>query len=179
MHEGMAAGAPCPEPRPSFEACYAVYYPEAVLYARMLTGDQQAAEDAVSDAFLKIYRRWDATTIAQPRAYIRRAVSHEVVSGFRRRARERARDRRQGVPAQRYPVDEAIAAFDERSALDVLLRQLPPRQRAAVTLRYLDDLPAIEVARRMGTTVGTVKSNAARGLSALRALMHDTHDVAA
>jgi RNA polymerase sigma factor (sigma-70 family) len=58
-----------------------------------------------------------------------------------------------------------------RSAVLGALRELPAKQRAAVVLRYLDDLPVHEVAAALGCSEGTVKSNASRGLDRLRQVL--------
>jgi hypothetical protein len=120
----------------------------------------------VATAFVKVYRRWAVTDISQPRAYIRRAVANEIVSGFRRRGRERAFIGRGWAAGPSLDAGDGVC---ERDAVEELLAGLPPRQRMAVTLRFLEDLSEAEVARRMGTSVGAVKSNTARGLVALRA----------
>lgn len=164
MGNGGASKGACLGATTSFDACYAAHRDEAVRLAYLLTGDRQRAEDTVSEIFLRMYRRWDDGEIANPRAYIRRAVTNEVASSHRRLARERAYLTR----TRWTSFCEADEAIIERDALGRLLAALPVRQRTAVALRYLDDLPEVEVARRMGTSVGTVKSNAARGLAALR-----------
>jgi RNA polymerase sigma-70 factor (sigma-E family) len=163
---GAVADAVPAGTRESFEACYAACFDDALKYARTLTRDRQQAEDAVAEAFTKIYRRWHLAGIHQPRAYVRRAVANEVVSGFRRRGRERALLHQVETDTT---VGEAGDGVCDRDAVVLLVATLPPRQRAAVTLRYLVDLSEAEVARRMGTSVGAVKSNTARGLVALRA----------
>lgn len=55
-----------------------------------------------------------------------------------------------------------------RDAVLAALRELPPRQRAAVVLRYLEDLPVAEVARALDCSEGNVKSSVSRGLTRLR-----------
>jgi RNA polymerase sigma factor (sigma-70 family) len=65
---------------------------------------------------------------------------------------------------------DRIAQVDDRSALLKALAQLPARQREAVVLRYWEDLTETQVAEAMGCSVGTVKSNAAKGIAKLRAI---------
>jgi RNA polymerase sigma-70 factor (sigma-E family) len=149
-----------------FAEVFAAHHAEALRVAYLLTGDCHRAEDAVSDAFVKVYRAWQRGGIEQPRAYIRRAVVNEVNSRFRRLALERRE-------AQRQRGDErgARTAEDDVSDADALagaLRRLPPRQRTAVVLRYYADLSEAEAARAMGVSVGTVKSATHRGLATLR-----------
>ncbi|MER7443534.1 sigma-70 family RNA polymerase sigma factor [Micromonospora avicenniae] len=59
----------------------------------------------------------------------------------------------------------------ERLTLVAALRQVPPRQRAVLVLRYFQDLSVEDTARALGCSAGTVKSQAAKGLAALRAVL--------
>ncbi|ODA72753.1 RNA polymerase sigma-E factor [Streptomyces sp. AVP053U2] len=61
----------------------------------------------------------------------------------------------------------------ERSRLEAALALLPPRQRAAVVLRYCEDLPEAQVARALGCPVGTARSHASRGVARLRQILSD------
>jgi RNA polymerase sigma factor (sigma-70 family) len=67
---------------------------------------------------------------------------------------------------------------DLRDELIRLLRQLPPRQRAVIVLRYWEQRTEAEVAELLGCTQGTVKSTAHRGLRRLRELLAAGHDPA-
>jgi DNA-directed RNA polymerase specialized sigma24 family protein len=79
-----------------------------------------------------------------------------------------------GVPLLQGPdhgiVPDASAQVDQRDELFRLLLQLPPGQRAAIVLRYWEDLSEAEAARVLGCSPGTVKSAASRGLARLREL---------
>jgi RNA polymerase sigma factor (sigma-70 family) len=65
------------------------------------------------------------------------------------------------------------ATVAERSRLEAALAQLSPRQRAAVVLRYYQDLPDRQVAEVLGCPVGTARSHASRGVARLRQLLAD------
>ena len=65
-------------------------------------------------------------------------------------------------------VQDSTGVVDERAAVRVALRRLPPRQRAVVVLRYFDDLSEVDTARLLGVSVGTVKSQSSKALAALR-----------
>ena len=99
-------------------------------------------------------------------AYARKVLVRTAIDEGRRGffQRERSVD---AVPE--HPVIDDSADFDLRQALDAL----PPGQRAVVVLRYWEDLSVTETARILGRTEGTVKSQAAKGLAALRDLLED------
>lgn len=154
-----------------FAEVFAAHHPEALRIAYLLCGDRDRAEDAVAEAFVKVYRRWHKGDIDQPRAYIRRAVVNEVNSRFRRLALERreAAKRRGDDRGQRSTEDQA-ADHDEMFRA---LQRLPERQRTAIVLRYYNDLSEAETAEVMAVSTGTVKSSVSRGLNRLRELMEE------
>lgn len=131
--------------------------------AFLLTGDRHAAEDLLQEVLEQMYVRWRRIDGA-PEAYARRALVNRSTN------RWRTRTRRPEAPLAHH--DRVAPDHSDdiavRDAVVTALRALPPRQRAAVVLRYLDDLPVSEVARAMDCSEGTVKSNAARGLHHLR-----------
>jgi RNA polymerase sigma factor (sigma-70 family) len=119
----------------------------------MLGGDQGAAEDVVQDAFLGLYRRWDA--LADPAravAYARSSVLNGCRTALRRRSRR--------VPAALLEPDaesaeaRALLGEEHREVL-AALRALPGRQREAVVLRHCLGLSEEEVARAMSVSRGT------------------------
>jgi RNA polymerase sigma-70 factor (sigma-E family) len=152
-----------------FAEVFAAHHAEALRIAYLLCGDPHRAEDAVADAFVRVYRRWRRGGIEHPRSYIRRAVVNEVNSRFRRLAVERREAaRHHGDDRGMRDAADQLAEQDE---LFRALQQLPERQRTAIVLRYWGDLPEADVAEAMGTSVGTVKSSVSRGLARLRAVM--------
>ncbi|MCY1139584.1 SigE family RNA polymerase sigma factor [Actinoplanes sp. Pm04-4] len=132
--------------------------------AYLLTGDRHAAEDLLQEVLEQMYVRWRRIDGA-PEAYARKALVNRATNRWRARARrpETPLGDQHEQPEPDHGEDVAI-----RSAVLAALRDLPARQRAAVVLRYLDDLPVHEVAAALGCSEGTVKSNAARGLDRLR-----------
>ena len=140
--------------------------------AVLLTGDWHAAEDLVQASLVKLYRAWPRLdTAADPDAYLRRIMVNTHRSWWRARWRREA-------PAAVLP--ESVTGDDlaERQALGALVRQalarLPRRQRAVLVLRYFEDLSEAQTALMLGCSVGTVKSQAARGLARLREITGDT-----
>ena len=142
----------------AFAALYAAQRAPMVRLAFLLTGGDGTAEELVHDAFLRIAPRIGA--VDQPAAYLRRAVVNACLSQGRRRSRERV------LLLRRVPMPEAVE--DQPNELRDAIRGLPPRQRAAVVLRYYEDLPEPAIAAALGTTVPGVKSLLHRAVGALR-----------
>jgi RNA polymerase sigma-70 factor (sigma-E family) len=142
--------------------------------AYLLCGDWHLAEDLVQTALLKLHRVWPKVTRSGPAGNYTRQILLRCWLDERRRP-WRSRERRDGVVPE-LPDNSPNIGGDPVAAgiSDPLLRALatiPPRQRAAVVLRYCADLPAPEVAAILGCSEGTVRSQAARGLDALRAVL--------
>ncbi|CAM4005954.1 SigE family RNA polymerase sigma factor [Kibdelosporangium persicum] len=134
--------------------------------AYLLCGDWHRAEDLVQVAFLKVYKSWPKVA-SSPLGYARQTLTNTVIDESRRFWR-----REQPT----YPLpDTAGTNADQDIALDLrrAMAALPPRQRAAVVLRYWDDLPIAAVADLLGCSEGTVKSQCAKGLAALREMVTD------
>ena len=134
--------------------------------AFLLTGDRHTAEDLLQEVLEQIYVRWRSVE-GHAEAYARRALVNRATNRWRRRRR------RPEAPLGHHDVaqpdhSEGVVA---RDAVLAALRELPPRQRAAVVLRFLDDLPVAEVAAALDCSEGVVKSNTARGLERLRAVL--------
>ena len=133
--------------------------------AVLLTGDRHDGEDLLQIALAKAYRSW--WRLRRPElaeAYVRRILVTSVTSWRRRgAARERAADL---VPDRLVAGPDAEVA--DRIVLAQALRLLSPGQRAVLVLRIFEDLSERQTADLLGCSVGTVKSQTARGLAALR-----------
>jgi RNA polymerase sigma-70 factor (sigma-E family) len=134
--------------------------------AYVTCGDWQAAEDAVSGALARLYLRWDK--VASPDAYARTMVVRAAI-GEKRRPWRRERSVGDRLPEVATP--DPAGAVDERLRLRDALRHVPPRQRAVLVLRFLEGLSVEETAEALGCRPGTVKSQSARGLDTLRAVL--------
>lgn len=130
-------------------------YTPLVRLAFLLIGSPETAEDLVQDVLVRIQRRWHR--IEQPNAYARRAVVNACNTHHRRRRREDQQPR---------PVDEAVA-LDADELFDVLAA-LPERMRAAIVLRFYEDLPDGDIAALLDCAPSTVRSLIHRGLARLR-----------
>ena len=136
--------------------------------AYLLCGSWPQAEDLTQTAFAKLYAVWPRVRdrgVAD--AYLRKIVTRAHLDESRRPwRRERPAADLPELPAQ-------TASTDDRMVLLAALANVPPRQRACLVLRYFADCSIEETAAALGCTAGTVKSNTARGLDALRAVLGD------
>ena len=134
--------------------------------AQGLTGNRADAEDLVQATLVKAYQSWDR--IDDPAAldtYVRRVMVNTHISGWRRR-------RVDEYPTDEIPdapvADDATKDADMRDIVQRAIDRLPRQMRAAVMLRYYDDMTEPEVAAALGVSVGTVKSTVARAVAKLR-----------
>jgi RNA polymerase sigma-70 factor (sigma-E family) len=152
-----------------WQAQYSEYFAVRAVPLRQLayamSGDWHLADDLVQHTFLQLYRHWRRLEPATLDAYTRKVVVNAYLS-------HRRRYRREHVVAD--PPDGAIAGPGEGAdiAVGAALAALPPRQRALVVLRHMEDMSISEAADLLGVTEGTVKSQTARGLQKLRAAMN-------
>ena len=158
-----------------FESYVQTSRPALVRRAYHLTGEPHGAEDLVQTVLMKTFRSWDGLREpAAANAYVRRAMTNQATSGWRRAWRQHEHSVF-SVPEPRRPEaaapdPQAGPAPDERKLLWELVQRLPEQQRRAVVLRYYEDLSETETADVLGVSVGTVKSNTSRGLRTLRQL---------
>ena len=132
--------------------------------AYLISGDRHTAEDLVQTALAKLYLAWDRVEDrGSLDGYVRRVIVNENNSLWRRpfKRREHATDQ---LPER--AADASPGGRDD--ALWELVQTLPRKQRAAVVLRYYEELSEAETAEVLGVSVGTVKSQTSRALAALR-----------
>lgn len=139
--------------------------PTLLRAAMLLTADQADAEDLLQSALTKTYLAWNRINDRGALdGYVRRTMVNINISWWRRRKLEE------------YPTDELpetpvadhTGRSELRDRLDRILDRLPARQRAAVVLRYYEDLSENEIAEALGVSVGTVKSTVSRAMAKLR-----------
>jgi RNA polymerase sigma-70 factor (sigma-E family) len=147
---------------------YLRYADDAVRLAYLMTGDRPLAEDLVQDAFVRLAGR-----LAHLRdegafeAYLRRTVVNLTRSHWRRLGVERSYLERTARSTPRPDPSQRPDA-DERDALWHALAELSARQRAALVLRFYEDLPERQIAEILRCRPATVKSLVSRGLAKLR-----------
>jgi RNA polymerase sigma-70 factor (sigma-E family) len=155
---------------------YARHAPAAGRLAYLLTGNPDVAADIVQDAFLGSISRLG--NLRNPHAfgrYLRRAVLNLTWKHWRRLTRQRRWTElhaAEEAPGSTLPPD-----IETRDEVWRALQALPHDQRAAIVLRYFEDLSEHDAAAVLGCPVGTVKSRVARGLETLRVEMRgDRHE---
>jgi RNA polymerase sigma-70 factor (sigma-E family) len=165
-----------PLTRQSRQAEYTEYVQARLPWLRRiayrLTQDWQLADDLTQVAITSLYTHWNrardaSSTDGYARTILVRAFIAERRSPWTRRVQLDG-----GYP------EHATAACDHDARLDVraALAALPPRQRATVVLRYCYGLPIDQTAKELGCSEGTVKSQTAKALTALRRALAPLED---
>jgi RNA polymerase sigma factor (sigma-70 family) len=159
-------GDPSPEPGGRLAELYRLHADGALRLAWLLTGDQVLAQDLVQDAFVKLagrlahIRNMDAFP-----AYLRTTVVNLARMQFRKRRRERTSLERQAAVGRPEAVEPDLL---ESEAFRLRLLHLTDRQRAAIVLRFHEDLSDTQTAAILGCAPGTVRSLVSRAMETLR-----------
>jgi RNA polymerase sigma-70 factor (sigma-E family) len=139
--------------------------PTLLRAAMLLTPDRADAEDLLQSALAKTYLAWERINDRGALdGYVRRVMVNINISWWRRRRLEEYPT--DDLPE--LPVADHTRGSELSDAVERLLRLLPARQRAAVVLRYYEDLTESEIAETLGVSVGTVKSTVSRAIAKLR-----------
>ncbi|MFJ5308200.1 SigE family RNA polymerase sigma factor [Streptomyces sp. NPDC088350] len=137
--------------------------------AHLLCGDWHLAEDLTQTALAKLYAVWRRVRqLESPDGYARRVLYRTFIDETRRRRWwERTGAHQEDVVAPPSDPDLRLTLLDA-------LRQLPPRGRAVLVLRFWEDQSVEATAVALGCSVGTVKSQTSRGLGTLRHILADS-----
>lgn len=155
-----------PDPR-ALADLYTRHVPAATRLAYLLTGNRAQAEDLAHEAFIRCVGRFAHLRAHEAfHAYLRRALVNLHTSGIRRSMLERDWLRRES--ARQAATTASMPDVGAREDLWRALATLPARQRAALVLRYYEDLSERDTAAALGCSVAAVKSLVARGGDALR-----------
>lgn len=150
-----------------FAAWYTGEHPRLLASLVFIAGDLESARDATDEAFARALAQWNRVkAMASPAGWTYRVALNLVKRRHRRAALERrllGHERPDHAPQIPEP---AVELWDA-------VRRLPERQRTAVVLRYLGDLPELEVASAMGVTRGTVASTLASARANLGLALFD------
>lgn len=143
-------------------------------FAYLVTGSQHAAEDAVQSALTRACEKWSRVSrVDDPDTYVRRMVVNAHISAWRRSGRREltvpdVHDVKGADPAEIIVRDDAVWR---------VCAALPPQQRAAVVLRFYEDLDYPEIAQVLGVAEVTVRSHVHRGLAALRSELSEQEEL--
>ncbi|MEW1889326.1 SigE family RNA polymerase sigma factor [Streptomyces sp. NPDC048567] len=162
----MTAGS---EEVEAFDAFYAATAKRLVATVYAMTGDLGEAEDAVQEAYVRAWQRWDKVSASgDPLPWVRTVAVRLSISTWRRtRGRLRAHFRH-GVPA------DVPGLTEDRVALMGALEELNRDQRQAVVLHHMLGLPVEEVARETGASNGAVRTRLHRARRILGERLADT-----
>lgn len=158
-----------------FDDLYAAAFPRLVRQLTLMTGDADAAQDAVQEAFVRAWsRRRTLRAADQPEAWIRTTAWRLAVSRFRRLRRGWELTLRHQPPAT------VAEPSPDRVLVEQALAAVPQSQRRVLVLHYLCDRSIEQISAETGTPAGTVKSWLARGRRSLAQLLdteekQDTH----
>lgn len=147
---------------------YARHSASALRLAFLMTGDPAAAEDVVQEAFVRLFARFrDRKPPDALEAYLRRSIINLAHDRHRRIKTARAFVNSGGHAPTSH--DAPAAEVDVRLVMRTRLRRLPHRQRAALVLRYYEDLSEEQAAEILHCSVHALKQLVQRGLRAMRA----------
>ncbi|GAA2617893.1 SigE family RNA polymerase sigma factor [Paractinoplanes durhamensis] len=140
--------------------------------AFLTCGDWQVAEDAVLGSLTKLYVKWNR--VDNHEAYARTIVVRAAIDETRRPWWRREQSHGDAMPDR--STDDGTHAVDERIRIQQALHRLPPKQRAVLVLRFLEELSVQETAAALRFPEGTVKAYTSRGLEALRELLDERRE---
>jgi RNA polymerase sigma-70 factor (ECF subfamily) len=152
-----------------FDEFYGTHFDPVARALTVATGSREIAADAAQEAFTKAYQRWRRVRdMDRPDGWV-------YVVAMNAARRRWSRDQRAVKAAVAGPSDP-IGGVATRLSLRDAIATLPPRQREAVVLRYLADLPLADIAAAMNCAVGTVKATLHHALDALRVEFEEIDD---
>ena len=154
----------------TFEEFFRERYGEVVRSMRLMVGDHARAEELTQEAFSRACRHWRRVrALDRPVAWVYVVATNEARREWRRDQRAASVTVDDSAPAADDTAGSIATALDVRAAL----AQLTDRQRAAVVLRYVADLPIADIADVMGCAPGTVKATLHQALAHMRIELED------
>jgi RNA polymerase sigma-70 factor (sigma-E family) len=168
MHEsGMAVRVSLEHS--SLDELYEAHVAGAIKLATLLTGDPSTAEDLAHEGFIRSAGRFGhLRSPASFDAYLKRTVVNLSRQRFRRQRVEREAVRRQG---ELEPIAQAAYSPEDRDAVWSAILRLPFRQRAAIVLRYYEDLSEEQTAMVLRCSPRAANSLVSRALTTLRRIL--------
>lgn len=170
-----AVSIPTSRAETEFNEFFRRHYRELGRLAYTLTGSHADADDVVGEGLASVWENWERVQAADhPRAYVRRVIVNLSANRVKQIVRQRQTVGLIGPIARWFHNGPDIGASVDLQAAIVAL---PAGRRACVVLRHVFDLPEEEVARTLGISVGTVKSQTSKGLAQLRRALGETQPV--
>lgn len=143
-------------------------------YAYVLTGDPDEADDLVQEALVRTFRsRRRVEHLDATHAYVKKAITTAFIDKGRRaavRPRSATGDLGDARLASHAAIPDHAARVDQEADLHAAILALPPRERACVVLRYLEDLPVAAIGAELGIATGTVKRYLSDAVATLRTM---------
>lgn len=156
----------------AFDDVFRAHYARLVRALTAACGDATVAEDAVQEAFVKAHVRWSRVCrYEDPVGWVRHVALNHMRDHLRRAGRGRRVVER--LAGRREAHTQIEPPADPTSPLAVLAA-LPPQQRTAMALHYVEDLPVAEIAAAMGLSDGAVKFHLHQGRKRLGSILGDT-----
>jgi RNA polymerase sigma-70 factor (sigma-E family) len=141
-------------------------------FAHLVTGSADDAPDLVQEAIARALPRWRSLAArGTTEAYVRRSIVNASISAWRKNRRQQP-----DADPQPAPVDDGSQHRADADQAWALCGELPPQQRAAVVLRFYEDLPYADIARVLGCPESTARSHVHRALAALRERLGTDHE---
>lgn len=156
-----------------FDTFYAASSRRVLAHVSAMVGSQAEAEDAVAEAYLRAWNRWDTIrTYDSPEGWVRQAAYRYAVSTWRR-AVNRLRAH------HRAATDQHLDALNpDHVAIVTALRRIPADQRRVIVLHHLVGLSVAQIHQETGVPPGTVTTWLARGRRAMAVHLTDSEDYA-
>lgn len=157
--------------RADFNGFVASHEDDLIRTAYLMTSDSAETEELVQECLERVARHWPRVRrMEHPGAYARRILVNLVIAGSKRRSQRSLELTHDEQVLESLPDPESELEDSEEELLEAL-RGLPPRQRAAIVLRYFGDLSEAQTADAMGCSIGTIKSLCSRGLGRMREML--------
>jgi RNA polymerase sigma-70 factor (sigma-E family) len=152
-----------------FDAFMTASWPSLYRTAVLMTGDPQLAEDLLQTAMGKVYKAWPRISrMEHPRSYARKILAHEATTWWRKRSSSE-------LPSEIRPESASTPGHEDQVAeadwMWQALRQLSPRQRAVLVLRYYEDLTGAQIGETLGISEGAVKAHTHHALRNLESTL--------
>lgn len=147
----------------TFDDSFAALYKIAYRVSYRILGNRSEAEDVAQDTLAKAYARWWRLR-GDAERWVSRVSANSSIDIWRKRQRVELSNEEISLAQKGEPILERMALADA-------LSRLSRRQREVVVLRYLAGYPEADVAEILQCSVGSVKTHASRGLTALRSTL--------